>query len=63
MKGTEINSEIKKTKTTMDLLSSCMNDKKLNRSERMSYYRDYLEVAKYYLLLNKSKPAHNLTIN
>lgn len=62
MKATDINNEIKEVKNTMDLLMACVQDKNISASERNTYYKDYLEAPKFYLILNRSKPSHNLTI-
>jgi hypothetical protein len=62
MTKAKINSEIKKTENTMELLMNCIQDKSISIVDRKQYYKDYLVASTYFLNLSKQKPNHNLTI-
>ena len=56
MTTTQINKEIQETKAIMTNLLNCV------KAGQKEYYKEYLEVSKYYYKLLQVKPSHNLTI-
>lgn len=43
--------ELIKAKTAMDYLMDCVKDETLSTEERNSYYSEYLQVSKNYLIM------------